>query len=863
MPLATQAAAVILKTGDPIWCPGNDAPGNVSCTAPETSVAALIAVLGTKSGAGTIYFEPTYSTNDATFDPTISFNLSGLTDLTIQGGWNGSTSSPAVSGVTTFSVPLTITHWNGNVTLNDIIVTGATGDGLTVITTTTTSGKGNIALHNVKSNGNTSGIGAYLDNTTASSNITIDSVSNDGSSGSSEFSGNGGNGIYAQSKGDITLTDVIADANGYLGSGDGVYLDNIFGSGNISVTNSTFGDSSGTDGNGSNGLEAYSNGNVTIANTTANNNQEYGAYISNGGNLIIDPSTFDYNHLDGLNATSIGYVSLNNVNADNNSGSGAIISNGGSTTVDPSYFDNNGENGLNVSSSSNISVTSVTASDNGGDGTNLRTTNGTISVDPSQFNGNGSDGLMAVAYGNITLSDVIANDNMGNGAHLDNSGSGDIGSIKVTSSTLDGNIGNSVLNLGGRGLIAHSNSDITLIDVTASNNQLGGAELDNTTGNGSISLFGNNVFNDNGLKLTPSVGLYTVSNNNITLNGVTTLENGYGIGGGAFVATNLGSVSIANSEFNMNCTDCEFGFGFVVFSGGSTSLLGVTADDNGNDPSNGYTGPAMALGALILDGSGNVSVANSDFSGNCTLGNCSGGGIAIEDPAAGSLIFFDHITANGNATFNNGFGASIFTAGNANINCTTFNSNSGVGLEANISSGKTITLNGVTFSGNTMGDKSISGGGKLVNHPGGCGSGSGGGNKGPQGSLPIDIIPVTGGVDCTNYSANEIELPDQDHILLPCPTTGNATLTGQTDNQLPGKLDAKYTFVSAFDAAVTPTLDGSMTVSFKIPAGKTGANFAILSWDGTKWVNLGGSINPPGFFSVTTSLTGDFVLVTQ
>ena len=191
VPLATQAAADIIQSGDPIWCPGNDAPNNGSCTAPETSVTNLIAVLGTKSGAGTIYFEPTYSATDATFDPTISANLSGLTDLTIQGGWNGSTSSPVISGVTTFNgVPLAITHWNGNVTLNDITVTGiTTGIGLTVIPSITTSGKGNIALHNVKSNNNT-GHGAFLSNTAGNGNITIDSVSNDGSSGSSEFNGN-------------------------------------------------------------------------------------------------------------------------------------------------------------------------------------------------------------------------------------------------------------------------------------------------------------------------------------------------------------------------------------------------------------------------------------------------------------------------------------------------------------------------------------------------------------------------------------------------------------------------------------------------------------------------------------------------
>ena len=33
VPLATQAAADIIQSGDPIWCPGSDAPGNSSCTA--------------------------------------------------------------------------------------------------------------------------------------------------------------------------------------------------------------------------------------------------------------------------------------------------------------------------------------------------------------------------------------------------------------------------------------------------------------------------------------------------------------------------------------------------------------------------------------------------------------------------------------------------------------------------------------------------------------------------------------------------------------------------------------------------------------------------------------------------------------
>ena len=82
----------------------------------------------------------------------------------------------------------------------------------------------------------------------------------------------------------------------------------------------------------------------------------------------------------------------------------------------------------------------------------------------------------------------------------------------------------------GRGSIAHSNSDIALSNVTASDNAGGGAELDNTYGTGSILLTGNNTFNDNGFNLDPSVGLYAISNYNISLSQVTALRNGYGAG---------------------------------------------------------------------------------------------------------------------------------------------------------------------------------------------------------------------------------------------------------------------------------------------------------------------------------------------
>ena len=155
-PLASKAAAKIIAKGDPIWCPTGQKPGSAGCTAAETTVAALVSDLASKSGAGTVYFTSAYSTPDATFNQT---SLTGLTDLTIQGGWNGKTGGAyKLAGVTAFNVPLSVINWNGNVTINNVNISGATGTGLIVGT------KGNIHVHAVQSSNNTAS-GANLDNT--------------------------------------------------------------------------------------------------------------------------------------------------------------------------------------------------------------------------------------------------------------------------------------------------------------------------------------------------------------------------------------------------------------------------------------------------------------------------------------------------------------------------------------------------------------------------------------------------------------------------------------------------------------------------------------------------------------------------
>jgi hypothetical protein len=193
-PLVTEAAAEIIATSDPIWCKDGTDPGSSisgDCTSGWATVTDLIANLtavpGTFTGAGTIFFSntSTYSTDDVTFD---GGTLTGLSALTLQGGWNGNGNALwglsgiyGLSGVTIFSVPVTIQNWASNVFINDIeIVSNATtvDHGLGVATT------GDIELNNVYvHNTADAGDGAKLSNI-GGGNVRInDSEFNDNAGG--------------------------------------------------------------------------------------------------------------------------------------------------------------------------------------------------------------------------------------------------------------------------------------------------------------------------------------------------------------------------------------------------------------------------------------------------------------------------------------------------------------------------------------------------------------------------------------------------------------------------------------------------------------------------------------------------------
>jgi hypothetical protein len=464
----------------------------------------------------------------------------------------------------------------------------------------------------------------------------------------------------------------------------------------------------------------------------------------------------------------------------------------------------------------------VYAYNNWGNGAALSNSGATgysVTVDPSYFYNNGQggsygDGLDVASKGDISLSDVYAYNNWGNGAALSNSGATGYSVTVDPSYFYNNGLGGSY----GDGLDVASGGAISLSDVYAHNNWGNGAALSNTAATGYSVAADSSSFYDNGQGGSYGDGLDIASKGNISLSDVYAHDN---FGNGAALsntgATGYG-IFIDPSAFNSNGLD-----GLHINSSGGVLFTDVTASGN-----SGY-------GAYIV---------------------------------AGSSIIIDPSAFNNNGSD----GVSLSTPGDATIICSTFENNSGDGIDANLPG--ILAVWGDTFSGNASGDVNLTGGGTLDFRD----SCQGPKKPAPGGpSLPWHIVPlsegqgvgvpVTGGegiaLDCTQYRGTMLVLPNRDQIILPCPISGQAALKHQAQDGLPGPLDSKFSFVSAMDAEVSPSLSGTMLVDFFIPPDKQRANLSILHWDGSQWVELGGAKTADGFFEIPSSLAGVFVLVTK
>lgn len=490
-PLASQEAAEIVTSGDPMWCPGNTPPGGAGCSTSYTTFDALLAVMGSFSGDGTIYVADTYDSSlepdNISIDGTVFTNLGALT---VQAGWDGVTggANANIVGTSTFGVSLEIINWGSQVTINDVIFSN-TDFGLAIDTS------GAVSLDNVQ---------------------VINTAYN--------------NGIGIQAGGDVSLNDIDSSTN----SENGVSITTT--NGNINITNGTFNNNGGLEtltntayGMGLN-VETQTNGSVFISNVTATGNAEGGAYFGAPGSTTLVNSAFDNNTFftntpggdvfggSGLEVQSGTSVSLNNVNADGNYLFGADLTAGTTLSITDSTFSNNDAftshaiaegYGLDATANGNITLTNVTANGNYLFGADVTSTTGTFNLQTGSFSSNQTDsGLYATSSGMLTLNMVTASNNGSSGAILESNTS-----VDVSNSTFNNNSGP----IYAAGVEVSSPGTATLSNVTANSNQ------------------------DDGIAVS--------TNSNVYLNNISVDSNGWD---GAYVDGQCTNVYVTNGTYTNN-----------------------------------------------------------------------------------------------------------------------------------------------------------------------------------------------------------------------------------------------------------------------------------------------------------------------
>ena len=637
-PLVTEAASEILVNSDPMWCPESAAPGDAGCTASYGTFEELLAALEADAasatpiytGAGIIWVESTYQGQD---DNQIEFNGDALTNLngnnlTIQGGWNGATGGAAnfdPNNPSLADVSMVFVNWTGDITINDFDIQNTTdgaGFGLFIDT------DGAIALNNVSVNETTKNNKNYGEGAELYSTGDIDITD-------SEFDDNWGNGLLATSTGNITLTNVSAVYNGLTGAElDSCLYDTntglCDGTGTVSTATSVFTN------NGRHGLSVDSGGTVVLNTVQANDNGLSGAYITAAdadgtGDVLVLNSTFSSNsNGTGLDAFSDGNITLSNVVAQLNK-AGAILdttSGNGSVGVLTGNFSSNDWTGLHVESGDVIVLTNVVASNNGANGAYL-IADSDVGVTNSQFDNNvhfdfpQDPGLYVESNGAITLLNVDANNNnFGAGAVLISKGVDD---VSVTGGTFNMN--------GTFGIQSQSgDGGITMTGVEASYNGVKGLYLfANALGN----IFVNSgVFVENG-----SYGIYAKANEgDIDLTNVTVTGNDV-TGIGAFLKTqNGGNIFVDNSTFEYNTKT-----GLLIVASGLVNLVDVTADNNGG---NGVEVYGTSTYGCQCPGDDVINVVVNVDGGNFT--NNGSYGLMVKPGPEGDLVFITPAIFGGN-----------------------------------------------------------------------------------------------------------------------------------------------------------------------------------------------------------------------
>ena len=596
-------------------------------------------------------------------------------------------------------------------------------------------------------------------------------------------------------------------------------------------------------------MGTYSSGETSIDfnNYTLDNIRNSDLTIQGGWNTgtgtTTDTTTFSVPMVIGSSANPWGgSLTLNNIIISGVVGDvGLSVYSNADVTVNNSTFTNNDDAGAVIHARRNVTVTNTNVSDNGSNDWNV--------VD--------GRGLEIRSGGFVTLNGVVANINQLSGADIQPIDNGSISGVAIANSTFNGNLmyTNGFTDFFGYGLTVVSQGDIALSGVEGNENFLWGA-----------SLTGPNVFIENStfnLNVSDSVsfiddtGLIIVTTGDVALDNIQANQNRMI---GANIMAN-GQVDILNSSFDGNFgttvdasgNDVYWGYGLQIGDQSSPvagiNLTSVTADNNYLFGANLYS-----AGDVNINNSSNPNVTRtSNFSNNASPTD-QGFGLMVE---SGGLVALSGVTASNNRLF----GANITATDLIDITDSIFGNNGLYGLSVTSSTG--INLVNVNALGN-------GGDGAYAEYA--CVFLNGGAFTG-NGGYGLNVF--YGNVDqagATTYANNTLgdtnpnpfNPCDSGGVIFTSPSNGGGntpsnTVTSLTQNQLPGALGQGNTFVSAFQV----TASGSIQLSFPIPAGMETSNFAVMFWDGTKWVEVPGGSVVNGAFVITVTQPGIYVLVAQ
>jgi hypothetical protein len=366
--------------------------------------------------------------------------------------------------------------------------------------------------------------GFYLDGTSAAAltTATLTNVS---------INGNGATGLQIYMRGNISLTSVNASSNEYAGG----FVDNCLwngsscnGSGNITITSPA---TNSFDYNLYRGITLVTMGTVKITNISANGNVDTGVSISadygSGSVTIQNTSTKAVNTINdngnfGLYVDSAGAITVNKVDLDGNTMGNMRLANLSSAapaaiTVTSVKSTDSLSDGLYIQSSGAVTLKSILSTGNSQNGAYVDNYGSQpVLVTTSTFNLNGLDGLVVFSTGNITLNGITANENAGDGVELDNTA----GSGKVE---ILGTLGENFFNANTlRGLAVYSFGDvISLSKVNLLDNSASGLYITNNGLVGQVTL--NTVM----IKGNSSYGAFIqTTNGQVSVSKATVLNNG-------------------------------------------------------------------------------------------------------------------------------------------------------------------------------------------------------------------------------------------------------------------------------------------------------------------------------------------------